>query len=252
MGREHMQARLKELETEMSVLNWALDASLHEKDVDSDDEHSNPGSASTFTMANCPDSDAGGFAIPAQGHQAGFIAGSIAETESSPSLRSTKESVYSNASTMAGIQFSPTMDRIHQVIHSDPTGASYRYDGTGLSEDGREDEETIRGSDTGKGKEKEVLENTNATDPNSPPNITNPHPTSFRRLSSTAASPELPLSVPFSTANVLTARKPPSNGPRAFSLVNTPSGSGFPFLSLAPQLSLSQPILPRATLKSSA
>ncbi|KAF4953512.1 hypothetical protein FGADI_5846 [Fusarium gaditjirri] len=170
MGREQMQARLKELETEKSVLEWALEASLHEKDVNSDDEHSKSGSLSTYTMADYPASDAEGHAAPAQVH----LAGSVADTESSASLHSTKQSVYSNASTMANIQFSPTM-QAHQIIHSDP--ASYRYDGTGMSEDGWEDEETIRGSTIGKGKGKEVSKISLATDPNSPLNITNPHPT---------------------------------------------------------------------------
>ncbi|KAJ0132580.1 hypothetical protein HZ326_24344 [Fusarium oxysporum f. sp. albedinis] len=170
MGREQMQARLKELETEKSVLEWALEASLHEKDVDSDDEDSKSGYLSTYTMADYPASDAEGHAAPAQI----YLAGSITDTESSASLHSAKQSVYSDTSTMARIQFSPTM-QVPQVIHSDP--ASYCYDGTGMSEDGCEDEETIRGSTTCKGKEKEVSENNNATDPNSPLNVTNPHPT---------------------------------------------------------------------------
>ncbi|RBR19884.1 hypothetical protein FVER53590_12190 [Fusarium verticillioides] len=170
MGREEIQARLKELETEKSVLEWALEASLHEKDVDTDNEDNKSETLSTYTMAD----------LPASNPQVDeplvhvYPDGPISDSESSISLHSTD----SVASTMAHIKFTPTMSA-HQTVQSDP--ASYRYDGTGMSEDGYEDEETIRGSTIGiekeKEKEKENPEDTTATDPNSPLNITNPHPT---------------------------------------------------------------------------
>ncbi|KAF5649097.1 uncharacterized protein FTJAE_1093 [Fusarium tjaetaba] len=168
MGREEMQNRLKELETEKSVLEWALEASLHEKDVDTDNEDNKSETLSTYTMADLPASD------PQVDEPLVHVYpdGPISDSESSISLHSTD----SLASTMARIKFTATMP-VHQVVQSDP--ASYRYDGTGMSEDGREDEETICGSTTGieKEKEKEASEDTSATDPNSPFNITNPHPT---------------------------------------------------------------------------
>ncbi|KAF5595018.1 hypothetical protein FPCIR_4642 [Fusarium pseudocircinatum] len=166
MGREGMQARLKELETEKSVLEWALEASLHEKDVDTDNEDNESDTLSTYTLAELPASD------PQADEPLVHVYpdGPISDSESSISLHSTE----SDASTMARIKFTPTMP-VHQIVQSDP--ASYRYNGTGMSEDGYEDEETIRGSTVGVEKEKEASEDTSATDPNSPPNITNPHPT---------------------------------------------------------------------------
>ncbi|KAF5983048.1 hypothetical protein FBULB1_3984 [Fusarium bulbicola] len=148
MGREEMQARLKELETEKSVLEWALEASLHEKDVDTDDEDNKSNSLSTYTMTKYPASEHAG--DDALVHV--YPTDPISDTESSISLYSEK-SVCSNASTMARIKFTPTF-HVHKAVQSDP--ASYRYDGSGMSEDGWEDEETIS---------------------KSPLNITNPHPT---------------------------------------------------------------------------
>jgi hypothetical protein len=166
MGREEMQARLKELETEKSVLEGALEASLHEKDVDTDNEDNKSETLSTYTMADLPASD------PQVDEPLVHVYpdGPISDSESSISLHSTD----SLASTMARIKFTPTMP-VHQIVQSDP--ASYRYDGTGMSEDGYGDEETIRGSTIGIEKEKETSEDTSATDPDSPLNITNPHPT---------------------------------------------------------------------------
>ncbi|KAG5762539.1 hypothetical protein H9Q72_009353 [Fusarium xylarioides] len=192
MGREEMQTRLKELETEKSVLEWALEASLHEKDVDTDDEDSKSETLSTYTMADLPASD------PKVDEPLVHVYpdGPISDTESSISLHSTD----SDASTMARIKFTPTMP-VHQIVHSDPE--SYRYDGTGMSEDGYEDEETIRGSTIGIGKEKEASEDTSATDPNSPLNITNPHPT-------------LSISTEFLQKAIIDSRKPGSPFLRSF------------------------------------
>ncbi|KAF4420372.1 hypothetical protein FACUT_11192 [Fusarium acutatum] len=195
MGREEMQARLKELETEKSILEWALEASLHEKDAETDEEDSKSESLSTYTMADYPASD------PQVDEPLVHVYpdGPISDTESSISLHNT-ESVCSEASTMARIKFTPTM-QVHKAVQLDP--ASYCYDGTGMSEDGWEDEETVRGSTVGIGKEKEASEDTSATDPNSPLNITNPHPT-------------LSISTEFLQKAILDSRKPGSPFLRSF------------------------------------
>ncbi|KAF5687745.1 hypothetical protein FCIRC_2184 [Fusarium circinatum] len=190
MGREEMQARLKELETEKSVLEWALEASLHEKDVDTDDEDNKSNSLSTYTMTKYPASEHAG--DDALVHV--YPTDPISDTESSISLHSEK-SVCSNASTMARIKFTPTF-HVHKAVQSDP--ASYLYDGTGMSEDGWEDEETIRGSTINIGKAEEAEEDTNATDPKSPLNITNPHPT-------------LSISTEFLQKAIFDSRKPGSH-----------------------------------------
>ncbi|KAF9779917.1 hypothetical protein IL306_001086 [Fusarium sp. DS 682] len=187
MGREEIQARLKELEEEQSTVDeqkffreWGFLSSLHA--YETDDEHikpdSIPESMSTRTMKDYPDSDTEGPSTQTQGDQAESVA-DYAETESSATLRSW-QSAHSAASTMAGMEFTPTMGRIGQLIHSDPTGAGYRYNGTGLSEDGRENAESVLGSADVKGKENQDLENSNVNDPNSPNsplNLSNPHPT---------------------------------------------------------------------------
>ncbi|KAF5712614.1 hypothetical protein FMUND_8361 [Fusarium mundagurra] len=194
MGREKMQARLKQLETEKFVLEWALEASLHEKDVDTDDEDSKSETLSTYTMADLPASD------PQVDEPLVHVYpdGPISDTESSISLHSTEST--GSESTMARIKFTPTMP-VHQIVQSDP--ASYCYDGTGMSEAGYEDEETIRGSTIAIGKGKEASEDTTATDPNSPLNITNPHPT-------------LSISTEFLQMAILDSRKPGSPFLRSF------------------------------------
>ncbi|KAF5252923.1 hypothetical protein FANTH_2248 [Fusarium anthophilum] len=194
MGREEMQARLKELETEKSVLEWALEASLHEKDVDTDDEDNKSNSLSTYTMTKYPASEHAGddalvYVYPKD---------PISDTESSISLHS-EQSVCSDTCTMARIKFTPTM-QVHKAVQSDP--ASYRYDGSGISEDGWEDEETIRGSTINIGKAEEAEEETNATDPKSPLNITNPHPT-------------LSISTEFLQKAIFDSRKPGSQFARS-------------------------------------
>ncbi|SCO42145.1 uncharacterized protein FFNC_08353 [Fusarium fujikuroi] len=197
MGREEMQDRLKELETEKAVLEWALEASLHEKGVDTDEEDSKSDSLSTYTMADYPDSN------PQVDEPLVHVYPTepISDTESAISLHSTEKSVVcSEASTMARIKFTTTMP-VQQVVQSDP--ASYRYDGTGMSEDGWEDEETVRGSTVGIGKGKEASEDANATDPNSPLIITNPHPS-------------LSISTEFLEKAILDSRKPGSPFLRSF------------------------------------
>ncbi|KAF5638000.1 hypothetical protein F52700_4703 [Fusarium sp. NRRL 52700] len=191
-----MQARLKELETEKSVLEWALGASLHDKDVDTDEEDNESDSLSTYTMADLPASD------PRVDEPLVHVYPTepISDTESSISLHSTESAC--TDSTMARIKFTPTMEVLH-AVQSDPE--SYRYDGTGMSEDGHEDEETIRGStiDIGKGKGKETSEDTIVPDLNSPLNIANPHPT-------------LSVSTEFLQKAILDSRNPGSPFIRSF------------------------------------
>ncbi|KAF4341490.1 hypothetical protein FBEOM_4535 [Fusarium beomiforme] len=195
MGGEEMKARLKELEEEQPKMNdeksamdhekaiteWAFAASLHayESDDENDKPSSTPISMSTLTMREYPDSNAAGSSSQTQGNQAVFAA-DYHQTESSESLCNIQESVYATASTMDHIHFTPTMAGIGHVIHSDPTGTSYQYDGTGLSEDGCEDLEFVLDSVHVKGKEQQGSVNTHAIDPNSPNytlNLSNPHPT---------------------------------------------------------------------------